>query len=70
MFALKKASTLKLAMPLVMAIAAFVAFVSPAGELYDVVVVGGGPAGIGAALAAAKAGAKTALIERDSVAAV
>ena len=33
---------------------------------YDVVVVGGGPAGIGAALAAAKTGAKTALIERDS----
>ena len=34
--------------------------------IYDVVVVGGGPAGIGAALAAAKTGAKTALIERDS----
>lgn len=31
---------------------------------FDVVVVGGGPAGIGAALAAAKAGMKTALIER------
>ena len=35
--------------------------------VYDVVVVGGGPAGIGAALAAAKTGAKTALIERDSL---
>lgn len=33
---------------------------------YDVVVVGGGPAGIGAALAAAKTGARTALIERNS----
>lgn len=36
------------------------------GGPYDVVVVGGGPAGIGAALAASKAGARTALIERDS----
>lgn len=33
--------------------------------VYDVVVVGGGPAGIGAALAAAKVGANTVLIERD-----
>ena len=34
--------------------------------VYEVVVVGGGPAGIGAALAAAKVGARTALVERDS----
>ena len=33
--------------------------------VYDVVVVGGGPAGIGAALAAVKVGARTALVERD-----
>lgn len=32
-------------------------------EEYDVIVAGGGPAGIGAALAAAKAGAKTLLLE-------
>jgi hypothetical protein len=33
-------------------------------ESYDAVVVGGGPAGVGAAVAAARAGAPTALIER------
>lgn len=40
--------------------------VEKATATYDVVVVGGGPAGIGAALAAVKTGARTALIERDS----
>ncbi|MCQ2453804.1 MAG: FAD-dependent oxidoreductase [Clostridia bacterium] len=34
---------------------------------YDVVVTGGGPAGIGAAVAAARTGAKTALLERSGL---
>ena len=34
--------------------------------VYDVVIVGGGPAGIGAALGASGAGAKVALLERDT----
>lgn len=38
----------------------------PLTQVYDVVVCGGGPAGFGAAIAAAEHGAKTALIERQS----
>ena len=34
---------------------------------YDVIVVGGGPAGIGAALSACESGAKTLLLEADSI---
>jgi len=36
-------------------------------EIYDVVVVGGGPAGIGAAIAAGRRGARTALVERHPI---
>ena len=36
----------------------------PVSDHFDVVICGGGPAGIGAAVAAAENGAKTALIER------
>jgi thioredoxin reductase (NADPH) len=36
----------------------------PAGEFYDVVIVGGGPAGLGAAVYAASEGLKTVVVER------
>ena len=38
----------------------------PVAAHFDVVICGGGPAGIGAAVAAAEKGAKTALIERGT----
>ena len=37
---------------------------TPAGEFYDVVIVGGGPAGLGAAVYAASEGLKTVIVER------
>ncbi len=37
---------------------------TPAGEFYDVVIVGGGPAGLGAAVYAASEGLKTVVVER------
>ncbi len=40
--------------------------VDPAGEFYDVVVVGGGPAGLGAAVYAASEGLRTVLVERSA----
>lgn len=39
---------------------------TPAGEFYDVVIVGGGPAGLGAAVYAASEGLRTVLVERQA----
>ena len=42
-------------------------FSNPYPSTYDVIVAGGGPAGIAAAVSAARLGAKTALIERYGI---
>ena len=42
-------------------------FQSPYPDQYDVIVAGGGPAGIAAAVSSARLGAKTALIERYGI---
>ena len=41
-------------------------FIPKSGAHYDVIVAGGGPAGLGAAVAAAKQGAKTLLLEKNA----
>ena len=57
----------KLLLAILLALPALVSCKTQGQDDYDVIVVGGGPAGIGAALAAAQSGARTLLFERDSV---